>query len=178
MLEEERGDLLGEAFGGPARGLAPRVAGVLEAGPGEAVEELVEPVGDGGEQLAGDLAGALGGAQQLVDVALDADAELGDLVADAAVLELGDAGRDDLAAARDEVAPLDELLEPRDDGLDPRLARRDLAAPLGPRERGGHLTRGQVREQRRREQPHDRQVGPPVLAGIQVGVQLEPRLRP
>jgi hypothetical protein len=174
VLQEQRGDLLRHPLDGLGRGVRARVAGVLVAGAGQPDEQLVETRGDRGQQFARDLAGALGGAQQLVDVALDAHAELADLVADAAVLELGDRGGHDLAPPRDQVAPLDELFEARDHVLDAGLARRDVAAALCGAQRGRHLAGRQVREQRRREQPHDPQVGAPVLARVQVGVELEP----
>ncbi|MEU4742301.1 hypothetical protein AB0G02_17800 [Actinosynnema sp. NPDC023658] len=165
VLEEQRGDLLGQHLARTARAADQRLR--------QRLPEPVQAALHGGQQLARHLPRALGHAQQLVHVPLHPDGELADLVADAAVLELRDAGGHHLAPALHQVAPLDQLPEAVDHVLDARLARLDPALPLGARQRPRDLARGQVRQQRRREQPHDRQVRALVVARVQVGVELE-----
>ena len=107
VLQEQRGDLLGQHLPGPPRAPRTRIVLLGRDRARQRLAELGDTALDGGQQFARDLAGALRHPQQFVGVPLDPHGQLADLVADAALLELGDAGRDRLAPPENQVPPVE-----------------------------------------------------------------------
>ena len=114
---------------------------------GTELGERGEAVGDGGEQLARDLARAPGGAEHLLDLAVHPHAERGRRVAGGLALVLGDRRDANLPGTGEQVAVLLEVAQPLLDHL-----YRQVDAALG------DIVGRPLGEQRPGEQPHDRHV--------------------
>ena len=140
-----------------------QLGGVLGGDPvGAEPGEGGEAVGDGGEQLAGDLAGPTGGGEDLLDLPVDAHPEGGGRIAGGLALVVGDRRDPHLTRADEQVAVglqvAQALLDDVDLQADAALSDV-LRRPLGQQSAG--------------EQAHDRHVLRR-LAGGGVGVQPEP----
>ncbi len=138
LVAEDRRDLAGQAVG-------------VDLVAFQHGQDAVEGLHDLAEQFPRHLARPVAGVQDGDRLPVQAAPELGHLVAGARPDVLGDRAYFRVAKGRHEVAPGDQLAAA---SLSDVVG--DRQAPLG--QLGGHLGGGQVGEQGRREQVHDRQV--------------------